>query len=92
VIWLAVIIAASGLVGLFVWWATRPLHLAVMDAPVPYWPASNPCTWCKPSPDGICTCTSVCGHVNCVGDHTSMATLTEQDVQWLREQSIRGPE
>jgi hypothetical protein len=88
-IWLAVLISASGLIGLFVWWACRPLHLAAMDEPVPYWPAGNPCTWCKPSPAGICTCTSVCGHVNCVGDHTSMATLTAADMRllhkWIRE-------
>jgi hypothetical protein len=89
VIWLAVIIAASGLIGLFVWWATRPRHPGGADEPVPYWPATNPCTWCKPSPEGICTCTGKCGHVRCVGDHTSMATLTAKDMRllhkWIRE-------
>ena len=88
-IWLAVLAAASGLIGLFVWWATRPLHPAVMDAPVPYWPASNPCTWCKPVPAGDCTCAGKCGHVRCVGDWTSMATLTAADMRllhkWIRE-------
>jgi hypothetical protein len=79
VIWLAVIISASGLVGLFVWWAMRPQHPA----------SSNPCTWCKPSPEGMCTCTGECGHVRCVGDYTSLATLTAKDMRllhkWIRE-------
>jgi hypothetical protein len=92
--WLVVIPVAWILLGAGGLWAWNRFLASVpaLDEPVPYWPAANPCTWCKPSPEGMCICAGECGHVNCVGDHTSMATLTEQDVQWLREQSTRGHE
>lgn len=40
---------------------------AADEQPVPYWPPeTNPCTWCKPRPDGRCSCTAKCGHIRCV--------------------------
>lgn len=91
-IWLAAIPAFWVLVILHACWASRRTR-SLSTEPVPHWPSGGrDCTWCQVRPDGMCTCTSVCGHVNCVGDYTSMATLTAQDVRWLREQTIRGHE
>ena len=71
------------------WINHRHWRAASADDPVPYWPAPNLCTYCKPAPEGNCICAGKCGHVRCVGDHTSLATLTAQDMrmlqQWLRE-------
>lgn len=25
------------------------------------------CTWCKPKPAGLCSCSGPCGHIRCVG-------------------------
>jgi hypothetical protein len=92
VIWIAGILGGWVLLGVLTIWVIHRQR-ALPAAPVPYWPAAaTPCTWCKPVPEGMCTCAGKCGHVNCVGDYTSMAGLTEHDVRWLREQSIRGHE
>lgn len=49
------------------------------------------CTLCRPGGRGFCTCTTVCvGVPQCVGDYTSMATLTVKDVRWLRKQGIKS--
>jgi len=89
-IWLAAIPAFWVLVIVHTCWAKRRDAAAPPVRPVPYWPAeANPCTWCQVRPEGMCTCTSMCGHVNCVGDHTSLATLTAADMRlldkWIKE-------
>lgn len=30
------------------------------------------CRACRPGSDGACTCTSLCGHPACIGDHTAV--------------------
>lgn len=42
------------------------------------------CHACQPHPDGPCTCTAVCGHPGCVGDHTTLSAFTKADREWLR--------
>jgi hypothetical protein len=81
VIWIALIPAVWALVGAGVLWGWNRFLASVpdVDEPVPYWPAAGPCTWCKPVPEGMCTCTSVCGHSRCIGDHTSMAVFSDED-------------
>ena len=27
------------------------------------------CTWCRPKPHGMCSCSGRCGHIRCVGRH-----------------------
>lgn len=60
---------------------------AADDLPVPYWPAdpvdaqvdSWNCTWCRPKPDGRCTCSGKCGHIRCVAPR-SLFTTADQEI------------
>jgi hypothetical protein len=75
VIWLALIPAFWVLIIVHFFWVRRGRATA---GPPPR-PPSSTCTWCQVRPEGMCTCTSVCGHVRCIGDHTSMAVFSDED-------------
>ena len=85
-IWLAAIPVFWALMILHFFWGRRRRATA---GPPPPRPPSSSCTWCQVRPQGLCTCTSVCGHKRCIGDHTSLATLTAADMRlldkWIRE-------
>jgi hypothetical protein len=90
VIWLALIPAVWFLVAVAALWIWSRMPHA--DTPAPPRPPSSPCTWCKPSPEGMCTCTSVCGQINCIGDHTSMAVFSDEDWGELQKLLREGHE
>jgi hypothetical protein len=58
---------------------------AADEQPVPYWPADPVnaavdafnCTWCRPRPQGRCSCSGRCGHIRCVAPRV-LFTLPEQ--------------
>jgi hypothetical protein len=57
---------------------------------VPHWPSGGgTCTWCQVVPVEPCDCAGKCGHVRCVGDYTTLATLTAADMRllhkWIKE-------
>lgn len=83
-----IVLATVGVVTVAVCWAASRLPART---PPPRPPAS-PCTWCKPEPRGMCTCAGVCGHIRCIGDHTTLGTLTAQDMRLLRKWIREGHE
>jgi hypothetical protein len=87
VIWLALIPAFWALIIVHFFWVRRGRAAA---GPPPPRPPSSTCTWCQVRPEGICTCTSKCGQVNCVGDHTSMAVFSAEDWDKL-QRLLEGP-
>ncbi len=86
--WLVIILAAWGLVIIGACWAGNRMHAAAApDEPVPYWPAgTSPCTWCKPAPSGLCSCTAPCGHKRCV--HVAGRGWTARDRKILEGKKL----
>jgi hypothetical protein len=91
VIWVAVIAAVAVVTVAALVTINRQAARGAGES-APLRPPSSACTWCQPVPGGMCTCTSVCGHIRCIGDHTSMAVLTAADMRMLHKWIKEGRE
>jgi hypothetical protein len=89
VIWIALIPAFWALIIVHYCWASHRFWRAT---PAPPRPPSSTCTWCQVRPEGMCTCTSKCGQINCIGDHTSMAVFSDEDWGELQKLLREGHE
>ena len=75
----------AGWMGRGIWERCRPNRTPPPPAPtaldldpVEALMATVTCTWCKPRPAGLCSCSGPCGHLRCVG-RTPRWTAAERE-------------